>query len=80
MSYGLSINLTEVIWKRMVKQAFPNKKEYQVFYYIILYYIILYHIILYHIILYYVRLHHLVARSCIDRSTLIYSHIFLVVC
>ena len=47
---------------------------------IILYYIILYHIILYHIILYYVRLHHLVARSCIDRSTLIYSHIFLVVC
>jgi len=31
VSYGLSINLTEVIWKRMVKQAFPNKKEYQIF-------------------------------------------------
>jgi len=29
-SYGLSINLTEVIWKKMVKEAHPNKKEYQV--------------------------------------------------
>ena len=29
-SYGLASNLTEVIWKRMVQQAFPNKKEYQV--------------------------------------------------
>ena len=75
MSYGLSINLTEVIWKRMVKQAFPNKKEYQVLFYIMLYYIILYFIILY-----YMRLHHLVPRSGIDRSTLIYFHIFPVVC
>jgi len=31
VSYGLSINLTEVIWKKMVKQAHPNKKEYQIF-------------------------------------------------
>jgi len=31
ISYGLSINLTEVIWKRMVKQAFTNKKDYQIF-------------------------------------------------
>jgi ATP/ADP translocase len=30
VSYGLSINLTEVIWKRMVKQAYTNKKDYQV--------------------------------------------------
>ena len=25
--YGLSINLTEVIWKKMVKQAHPNRKS-----------------------------------------------------
>ena len=50
MSYGLSINLTEVIWKRMVKQAFPNKKEYQVLYHIVLYYIISHYIILYYTI------------------------------
>jgi len=31
VSYGLSINLTEVIWKRMVKQAYTNKKDYQIF-------------------------------------------------
>mmetsp|Transcript_2560 Transcript_2560/g.6145 ORF Transcript_2560/g.6145 Transcript_2560/m.6145 type:complete len:563 (-) Transcript_2560:1108-2796(-) len=31
VSYGLSINLTEVIWKKMVKQAHPNKKDYQIF-------------------------------------------------
>jgi hypothetical protein len=31
VSYGLSINLTEVIWKKMVKEAHPNKKEYQIF-------------------------------------------------
>jgi AAA family ATP:ADP antiporter len=31
ISYGLSINLTEVIWKRMVKQAYTNKKDYQIF-------------------------------------------------
>ena len=30
VSYGLSINLTEFIWKKMVKEAHPNKKEYQV--------------------------------------------------
>ena len=52
MSYGLSINLTEVIWKRMVKQAFPNKKEYQVLYYITLHYITLHYITLHYITLY----------------------------
>jgi AAA family ATP:ADP antiporter len=31
VSYGLSINLTEVIWKSMVKRAHPNKKDYQIF-------------------------------------------------
>ena len=35
VSYGLSINLTEVIWKKMVKEAHPNKKEYQVSYLLI---------------------------------------------
>jgi len=45
VSYGLSINLTEVIWKKMVKEAHPNKKEYQVYiYYIILCIIYIYNI------------------------------------
>jgi len=39
VSYGLSINLTEVIWKKMVKEAHPNKKEYQVYIYMLHVYI-----------------------------------------
>mmetsp|Transcript_1427 Transcript_1427/g.2879 ORF Transcript_1427/g.2879 Transcript_1427/m.2879 type:complete len:567 (+) Transcript_1427:142-1842(+) len=29
--YGLSINLTEVIWKSLVKKQYTNKKDYQIF-------------------------------------------------